>query len=150
MQLIVSPEPILYPYLTRPHILVTMSQEAYRRFAPKLRPGGTLIYEEELVRPTDVVREACPAGETRVEMHSVPAMRLAEELGRKMVLNVVLVGFFTAVTGLLRAEAARKAVAELVPKGTDTLNLAAFEKGYACGLAKAPSGVPADSLLTRA
>jgi 2-oxoglutarate ferredoxin oxidoreductase subunit gamma len=150
VQLIVSRDPVLYPYLSRPHILVTLSQEAYRRFAPRLRPGGMLIYEEELVRPTDVVREPCPAGETRVEMHSVPAMRLAEELGRKMVLNVVLVGFFTAVTGLLSPEAARKAVAESVPKGTDTLNLSAFEKGYACGLAKVPGRAPADAIFSRA
>jgi 2-oxoglutarate ferredoxin oxidoreductase subunit gamma len=137
VQLVFSPEPVLYPYLSRPHILVTMSQEAYRRFAPHLRPGGTLIIEEDLVRPDAISRDPCPEGETRVELHRVPAMRLAEELGRKMVLNIVLVGFFTAVTGLLSPEAARKAVAESVPHGTEALNLAAFEKGYACGLAHA-------------
>lgn len=136
VQLMVSPEPVLYPYLTRPHILVTMSQEAYRKFAPKLRPGGTLVIEEDLVRPEQILRDACAEGETRVQLHRVPAMRLAEELGRKMVLNIVLVGFFTAVTGLLSPEAARKAVAESVPHGTETLNLAAFDKGYACGLAR--------------
>lgn len=150
VQLIVSPEPVLYPYLTRPHILVTLSQEAYRRFAPNLRPGGTLIYEEELVQPHEIAREACPEGETRVELHSVPAMRLAEELGRKMVLNVVLVGFFTAVTDLLSPEAARKAVAESVPKGTDSLNLAAFEKGYTCGLSRVAGRVTSDAALSHA
>lgn len=137
VQLIVSPEPVLYPYVSRPHILVTMSQEAYRRFAPRLRPGGTLIIEEDLVRPDAIARDPCPAGEARVELHRVPAMRLAEELGRKMVSNIVLVGFFTAVTGLLSPESARKAVAESVPHATEALNLAAFEKGYAFELAHA-------------
>ncbi len=149
VQLIVSPEPVLYPYLTRPHVLVTLSQVAYRRFAPNLRPGGTLIYEENLVHPDEIPREACPAGETRVEMHAVPAMRLAEELGRKMVLNVVLVGFFTAITGLLSPEAARKAVTESVPKGTETLNLNAFEKGYAYGSEQAANRVAAEAALSR-
>ena len=153
VQLMVSPEPVLYPYLTHPHILVTMSQEAYRRFAPKLRPGGTLIIEEDLVRPEEGALyssgeartpQACPEGETRVTLHRVPAMRLAEELGRKMVLNMVLVGFFTGVTGLLSPESARRAVSESVPPGTEALNLAAFEKGYShavAQLAQAPVSV---------
>ncbi len=150
VQLIVSPEPVLYPYMTRPHVLVTLSQDAYHRFAPGLRPGGTLIYEEKLVRPEEIAREACPAGETRVEMHAVPAMRLAEELGRKMVLNVVLVGFFTAITGLLSPEAARRAVRESVPKGTDALNLSAFERGFEYGLALTGGRVPTSAVLSHA
>ncbi len=136
VQLMVAPEPVLYPYLTHPHILVALSQEAYRKFAPRLRPGGTLIIEEDLVHADEVLRSPCPEGETRVQLHRVPAMRLAEELGRKMVLNMVLVGFFTAVTSLLSPESARKAVAESVPQGTEALNLAAFEKGFSFGLSQ--------------
>ena len=127
VQLVVSREPVLYPYLSQPHFLVTLSQEAYRRFSPNLRPGGTLLIEEDLVRPEGIG----PA----TSLYRVPATRLAEELGRKMVLNVVMVGFFTAVTSLLRAESARRAVVESVPAGSDVLNLAAFEKGYSYGLA---------------
>ena len=155
VQIIISREPVLYPYLTRPHILVALSQDAYRRFAPHLRPGGSLIIEQDLVRPDEGIsfdspparegRPACPAGETRVQLYRVPALRLAEELGRKMVLNVVLVGYFTAVTPLLSPEAARKAVAESVPRGTESLNLTAFEKGYAFGLSQ-PSTVPTPAL----
>ena len=53
-----------------------------------------------------------------------------------MVMNMVLVGFFTAITGLLRMESARRAVSESVPRGTESLNLAAFDKGYQHGLAQ--------------
>jgi 2-oxoglutarate ferredoxin oxidoreductase subunit gamma len=142
VQLIVSPEPVLYPYMTHPHILVAISQEAFRKFAPHLRPGGTLIVEEDLVRTSE---EGSPAGAPALEavhLYRVPALRLAEELGRKMVLNMVVVGFFTAVTGLLGAEGARRAVSDSVPRGTEALNLAAFEKGYACGLERRV-GIPA-------
>lgn len=128
VQLIVSPEPILYPYLTHPDILVVMSQEAYTRFAPGLKPHGTLIYEEELVNPTHITEET-------IAFH-IPATRLAEELGRKLVLNVVMVGFTAAVTGIVSPEAARKAVRDSVPPGTESLNLAAFEKGLEFGLAR--------------
>jgi 2-oxoglutarate ferredoxin oxidoreductase subunit gamma len=134
VQMIVSPEPVLYPYLTDPHILVAISQEAYRKFVPQLRPGGILIIEEDLVRPAPLERASSPVEANAAEVYRVPALRLAEELGRKLVLNMVVVGFFTAVTDLLSPDAARRAVSESVPRGTEALNLAAFEKGYACGL----------------
>ena len=128
VQLIVSPEPVLYPYLTRPDILVVMSQEAYTRFAPGLKPRGTLIYEEELVTLHHTTEGA--------NAYSIPATRLAEELGRKLVLNVVMVGFTAAVTGIVSPEAARQAVRESVPPGTESLNLAAFEKGLDFGFSR--------------
>jgi 2-oxoglutarate ferredoxin oxidoreductase subunit gamma len=128
VQLMVSREPVLFPYLTAPHFLITMSQEAYRKFAPNLREGGALIIEEELVRPDDLRAD--------VQLFRIPATRLAEELKRRMVLNMVLVGFFTAVTQLLTLEAARRAVQESVPPGTEALNLAALDKGHAYGLAQ--------------
>jgi len=127
-QVILSDEPILYPYVTQPDVLVVMSQEAYTRFAPELREGGLLIVEEELVH-IDELRSG-------IRVHSVPATRLAEELGRRMVLNVVMVGFFAAVTGLLDPDALRQAVGDSVPPPTRELNLRAFDKGFDYGLLK--------------
>ena len=106
-QLILSESPILYPYVTQPDLLVVMSQEAYTRFVPELKDGGTLIVEQDLVR----VSELKP--NTRV--FSIPATRIAEELGKRMVLNSVMVGFFTAVTQLLTKDAVSKAVSDYVP-----------------------------------
>jgi len=63
----------------------------------------------------------------------VPATRFAEELGRKIVLNMVMFGVFAATSGLLAEEAAREAVRTSVPAGTEDLNLAAFEKGFEHG-----------------
>ena len=59
--------------------------------------------------------------------------RLAEELGRKMILNIVMVGFFTSVTKLVDYEAAKQAVKASVPPGTEGLNLRAFDKGFEYG-----------------
>lgn len=125
-QLILSEKPILYPYVTKPDILIVMSQEAYTRFVPELKDGGTLIVEQDLVR----VSELKP--NTRV--FSIPATRLAEELGKRMVLNSVMVGFFTAVTQLLTKDAVSKAVSDSVPSSFRELNLKAFEKGFDYGL----------------
>jgi 2-oxoglutarate ferredoxin oxidoreductase subunit gamma len=142
-QVIVSGDPILYPYVANPDILVVMSQEAYTRFSPQLKPGGILITEQELVRI-----DQAPTG---IRMYGVPATRLAEELGRKVVLNIVMVGFFGAVTKMLNPESLRQAVADSVPPAMQKLNLEAFDKGFAYGaemiqrLAEEPD---AEQLLT--
>ena len=124
-QVILSDEPILYPYVTRPDILVTMSQEAYSLFTPQLKDDGILIIEQDLVRV-----EKLPPG---VRVYGVPATRLAEELGKRMVLNIVMVGFFAAVTDVLEPEAIRQAVADSVPGAFRELNLKAFDKGFEYG-----------------
>ena len=125
-QVILSSEPILYPYVTQPDVLVVLSQEAYTRFTPELKPIGTLIVEQDLVRMDRL--------HPGVRVFGVPATRLAEELGRKVVLNVVMVGFFAAVTQLLEPDALRKAIAESVPAALQKLNLEAFEKGFSYGI----------------
>ena len=124
-QLVVSDTPVLYPYVTRPDIIVIMSQEAYNRFAPELKPEGLLIVEEDLVRVSDL------KGDPKV--YSIPATRIAEELGKRMVLNSVMVGFFTAITKLVSADAVRKSVADSVPASYRELNLKAFERGFEYG-----------------
>jgi 2-oxoglutarate ferredoxin oxidoreductase subunit gamma len=136
-QIIVSKEEIAYPYLTTPDLMVIMSQEAYTKFSPELAPGGTLITESELVVPHNLRKD--------VRHFSIPATRFAEELGKKMVLNIVMMGFTAAVTDVVGAEAMRNAVKVSVPEGTEGLNLRAFEKGYEYGMAlldKNAVGIP--------
>jgi 2-oxoglutarate ferredoxin oxidoreductase subunit gamma len=120
-------EPIGYPYVKRPDVLIVMSPDAYFQFAPSLKPGGVLLYESDLV----TLDERLPEG---VTAYGIPATRLAEELGRRLVLNIVMVGFFVGVTGLVSPEAAERAVVHSVPKGTEQLNQRAFRKGYEFGL----------------
>lgn len=124
-QLIVADGPVLYPYVTRPDVLVTMSQDAYVKFGPELAKGGLLLVEEELVKVASPPNGA--------QVHGIPATRLAEELGRKLVLNIVMVGFFAAVGRVVSVDALRRALSDSVPPGTEKLNLAAFDKGYEHG-----------------
>jgi 2-oxoglutarate ferredoxin oxidoreductase subunit gamma len=124
-QVILSDNPVLYPYVTHPDILVVMSQEAYTLFAPQINPEGILVIEEELVRI-----DKLPPG---VRVYAIPATRIAEELGKKMVLNIVMVGFFAAVSQALEPDAVRNAVAASVPEHYRDLNLRAFDKGFEYG-----------------
>ena len=124
-ELIVSDEPIWYPYVRDLDMLVVLSQDAYKRFTPALRPGGLLVTEADLVK-----LDGPPAG---LRHFVVPATRLAEEIGRKIVLNIITVGFFGAVSQLMPLEALERAVKESVPSGTLELNLGAFRKGWEAG-----------------
>ncbi len=124
-QIIVSEEPIEYPYAHRPDLLVVMSQEAYTRFVPEMAPEGTLIYESELVHPRVL--------STEIAQYGIPATRIAEDLGRRLVSNIVMVGFIAAVADVVESGALRKSVEASVPKGTESLNLSAFDRGYAYG-----------------
>ncbi len=123
--IVISDEPVEYPYVTNPNILMVMSQEACNQFAPDIAPGGILLYESELVQPRDL-----PEG---IKSYGIPATRIAEKLQRRMVANIVMVGFFAATTDLISADAMRQSVEASVPEGTESLNLAAFEQGYEYG-----------------
>ncbi|MBL6975172.1 MAG: 2-oxoacid:acceptor oxidoreductase family protein [Deltaproteobacteria bacterium] len=124
-QVMIDDNAIGYPYVKTPDILVVMSSAAYTQFVPELGDSGMLLYEEELVDPKDL-----PAG---VKTYGIPATRIAEELGRRLVLNIVMVGFFAGVTGILSPKAVEKAVLASVPRGTEDLNLKAFKRGFEHG-----------------
>jgi len=123
--LVISDQPVLFPYVSNPDILVVLSQEAFTRFTPEVREGGVLLVEEDLVRLDNLPRH--------LKVYSIPATRIAEELGKKMVLNVVMVGFFCAITGAVSYDACRAAVADCVPAKFLDLNLKAFERGHQFG-----------------
>jgi 2-oxoglutarate ferredoxin oxidoreductase subunit gamma len=126
-QVTVSEDPIGYPYVTNLDILAVMSQDAFNQFAPTLKPGGTLLFEEELV----ALNNRLPEG---VKKYAIPATRIAEEVGRRLVLNIVMVGFFAGVTKLCSFDAFRNATLDSVPKGTEDMNLEALRKGYDFGI----------------
>jgi 2-oxoglutarate ferredoxin oxidoreductase subunit gamma len=125
-QVIISAETIYYPYVEKPDILVLMSQEAATLYAQKVKPDGLIVYERDLVN-TDALPED-------VRALGVPATRFAEELRRRMILNIVMVGFFTAVSDTISKDACRRAVLASVPRGTENLNARAFDRGYRYGL----------------
>jgi 2-oxoglutarate ferredoxin oxidoreductase subunit gamma len=102
-----------------------MSQSAYEKYIDQLKPEGILLFDEDLVRL-----------KTKYDDHfSIPATRMAEEMGRKMMANIIMIGFLTAVTRVVSKDAAVKSIASSVPKTTIEQNIEAFQKGFDNGLA---------------
>jgi 2-oxoglutarate ferredoxin oxidoreductase subunit gamma len=125
-QTIISDDPIFYPYVIEPNVLVGMSQEGYDKHRTNLAKDGFLLYDEDLV--------TLAPDEKAKKIYKIPATRFAEELGRKIVANIVMLGFVSALTDIVSDEALKKAITDSVPKGTTDLNLKAYEKGKSHGL----------------
>jgi len=115
---VISEEFIDYPYFDHPEILVIMSQEAYTKYAPTLAPGGTLIIDSGLVKAE---------GEGILR---APFSRLAEELGARIAANIVMLGFLSEATGVVRHEALEEAVRTSVKEKFVALNMKALDAGY--------------------
>jgi 2-oxoglutarate ferredoxin oxidoreductase subunit gamma len=124
-EVVISEEDIDFPKLVEPDVLVVMSQAAYNDYAEDVKPGGTVILDPDMIPREKSLKN--------FKVYRVPATKIAEELGRRIVANIVMLGAFTAITELLDENALKESVKENIPKGTEELNLAAFDKGYEYG-----------------
>ncbi|OGP52242.1 MAG: pyruvate ferredoxin oxidoreductase [Deltaproteobacteria bacterium RBG_13_43_22] len=122
---IISGGAIYYPRVSLPQILVLMSEEAKSTYGRQMSDQAMVLIDEDLVQ-MDTVPEGCL-------LFKIPATRLAEKLGRKIVANIVMLGFITSVTKVVSYEAMKQALFDSIPSGTEELNLKAFEKGYEYG-----------------
>jgi 2-oxoglutarate ferredoxin oxidoreductase subunit gamma len=104
-------------------VLVVLSQDSCDAFHHQLCPDGELICEADLV--------TLPRG---VQGHAIPATRIAAgELGRRIVTNMVVLGYCAAITNLVGREALERTIRQGVPRGTEELNLRAFAEGWKRG-----------------
>ena len=118
-EVIIDDDAVDYPVLTCPDVLVVMSQEAGVKYASDVADGTTVLVDTDLVR-LDTSRPLLDA----------PFTGIAEQLGRRMVANIAMLGFLTAVTNLVSVEAMEEAIRTTVPEKTIDLNLRAFRAGY--------------------
>jgi len=123
-QLIISDEPITFPYVRGTDVLVAMSQDAYRMFEHEVKPDGLALIDDSLVTPNP---------EATYRVLGVPATLTAEKIGKRIMANMVMVGLFTAASKAITAESGREAIRTSVPSGTEEVNLKAFDSGFEIG-----------------
>ena len=124
-EVVISGEPIDYPYVTTPQVLVILAQEAYINYAFDLPKDTLVVIDPDLVKP-DPAQKPVPL--------SIPATRMAREMGRVVVANITMLGFLSAVSDLISYQALRDSVLASVPPGTEEFNLKAFDLGHTYGL----------------
>ena len=118
---IISDEPVLFPRVTRPDVLVAQSRDSIDRFVRTLKADGALIVDSDMVPDP-------PANIGRV--FNIPATSIARNrLKSPVTMNMVMLGALCEVTGVLRPGALEKAIRDAVPKENEQLNLDAFHLG---------------------
>jgi len=125
-QVVISSDPIHHPHPVQPGSMIILSQGAYSKYVPELAPGGVLVVDDSLVELPDDHR-------TDITTYGIPASTIAEEAGTIRAANTVMLGFWTAIVGVVSREAMREAVAESVPPKTMDLNLKVFDIGFEQG-----------------
>lgn len=117
--LVISTEPIDYPLVTKPNILVALSQDGFDDNWRHTALDATIVVEKEMVNP-------CPVESRR--LFAVPALAVAEELGRRVVANIVMLGYLAEKTGVVGQEPLLTAIVTRYAKAAD-LNRKAFGRG---------------------
>jgi 2-oxoglutarate ferredoxin oxidoreductase subunit gamma len=121
-EVVISDEEIDFPKVVEPDVLVVMSQHAYNEYAEKVKEGGTVIMDPDMIPHEKELKN--------VKVFRMPATQIAEKLERKIVANIVMLGAFTAITSILDKDTLKESIKANIPKGTEELNLKAFEEGY--------------------
>jgi 2-oxoglutarate ferredoxin oxidoreductase subunit gamma len=120
-EVIISDERVSDPEVRKPDVLILMAEDAVPRYLYKVRPGGLVAVDSDLVKSLE---------SGNYEILQVPATSIAEkEMGNIVVANLILLGALIKKTGLLSVESMKKAIEVSVPKKAMTLNLNAFQKG---------------------
>ncbi len=119
---VISDERINYPRVTVPDVLVVMAEEAARTYGPNTADDAIVLVNERLVKTIP--------DKPGLTVYTIPATDIAEELGRAIVANIVMLGFITATADVVSYEAMKQAILDSIPAGTEELNLAAFQAGF--------------------
>ena len=128
-EVVISDSEVEYPKVQSPDILIAMSNEALIKYIVDLKDEGTLIVDPGTTNIDDVSEFI---KEHNIKVYETPATKTAiEEIGIKIVANIVMVGAITKITNVISKPAVIKAIEDSVPKGTEKKNIQAFEAGYA-------------------
>ena len=118
---IISDDPIEFPRVTAPDILVAQAQDSINRFGGVLKPDGILIIDCDMVHeiPPDVKH-----------LYKIPATTIARnELKIPVAANMIILGALCKVTKVVSRQALEQAIARSVPNGKEKINLEAFNLG---------------------
>lgn len=118
---IISKNKINYPMVDQPNVLVCLTQDAYNRYAPIIRPGGLLLSDPRFVQ----IERKVDAAQRQLPMyHSV-----MEKIGKPVVFNICMLGAVIGLTELVRPESILKSLGSRLPQSALGMNRQALDLG---------------------
>jgi len=125
---VISSEAVTTPIVSVPDTVIVMNEPSLAKFEMMLKPGGVLIINTSLVnsKPT----------RTDVKIVNVPCNEIADQLGSAKVLNMVVLGAYSAATGAVKTASIEAALPKVYKKLASNrealaLNRKALERGAA-------------------
>jgi 2-oxoglutarate ferredoxin oxidoreductase subunit gamma len=122
---IISESTIHYPKVIQPNVLVSLTQEAYSKYYPIIRPGGLLISDSRFVkieRKVDARQKEMPIYQT-----------VMDKIGKPIVFNICMLGALISITEVVRAESVMKVLEKRIPSDFLDMNRRAMELGMGLG-----------------
>ncbi|MCK4620456.1 MAG: 2-oxoacid:acceptor oxidoreductase family protein [Desulfobacterales bacterium] len=122
---IISDSAIYFPKVIQPNILICLSQEAYNKFSPIIRPGGLLITDTHYVkthRKVDALQRELPMYRT-----------VMDNIGIPIVFNMCMLGVLIGITDLVKSESIKKALKTRVSSDFLDMNQKALDLGMKLG-----------------
>jgi len=122
---IISESTIDYPKVIQPNVLVCLTQEAYNKFYPMIRPGGLLITDTRYVKTQKKVD---------AQQRELPMFQnVMDKIGKPIVFNICMLGAVMAMVDLINPEAIMKVLENRIPADFLDLNRQALELGLGLG-----------------
>jgi len=88
---------VLSPASPHPHILVAFNAPSLAKFGPLVAPNGIILYDNSVIRDHQNYNHG-------VKMYGVPFTKIAKDLGKTMVKNIVALGAMNEATNLFPKE----------------------------------------------
>ncbi|HJQ65802.1 MAG TPA: 2-oxoacid:acceptor oxidoreductase family protein [Gemmatimonadales bacterium] len=124
-EVVLSRRPIVFPEVRVPDLIVCLSEDAYRKYARPLAPGGLRLVEESAVVAADPERE--PG--TVTGQFIATARALGSHGG--VAANVVALGALVALSNVVSEASLRRALSQRVKPALRELNERALGAGLA-------------------
>ena len=118
---IISDEPIHYPKVINPDILVCLTQEAYNKYSGIIRPGGLLLTDSHYVK------QEWKIDARHMELGMYKA--IMSKIGKPIVLNICMLGTMIGLTGLVSTESIMGVLETKIPVDFLEINKIALEIG---------------------
>jgi 2-oxoglutarate ferredoxin oxidoreductase subunit gamma len=118
---IISESNINFPKVIQPNVLVCLTQEAYNKFYPIIRPGGLLITDSRFVK----IQRKVDAQQKELPMYR----HVMENIGKPIVFNICMLGAVVALTKLVKSESIMEVLKERIPSGFIKMNREALNLG---------------------
>ena len=123
---IISDSEIRYPKVVQPNILITLTQEAYNKYASIVRPGGMVLADARFV----TLSNAVDARQIALPMHQI----VMERIGRPIVFNICMLGALLGVTELVKANSIVAVLERRIARDFFEINRQALELGLELGI----------------